>query len=264
MKSARGWALGSRLVLAGLASAQAGEQPRLRMVVESAKASALRLEARQAPLAQVLDEVANKTGLRVHHSIPPTVLVTATCAGETIRPVMACLLGADADVMYRHAGQAPVELWVLKSSFTDPAPITQAATPAQRKSSGQPPAVAQAKSIPAEQRANDLVRLAADPQGDEFAILGKLQEALVDEDADVRVQAVAGLARRGALGASDSLRMALNDGDPSVRLMAVDSAGTDPASLELLRDRLADSDDTVRALAGLKLEPFMNSDRGSE
>ena len=53
------------------------------------------------------------------------------------------------------------------------------------------------------------------------------------------------------------LRDALQDGDVSVRLMAVDSAGADEPGTALLHEALADEDETVRVAAAIKLKQTM-------
>jgi hypothetical protein len=236
------------------------------------------LEAKRAPLGRIIDELAAKTGTLAHYSVLPEEPVTATCAGATVKQVMECLLGPGADLMFRYpAGLAkggspghPQELWVLGSSLTG---RCSAGTGQRRADQGGPaPAepgetgdVAEiAAERTARQRADAIARLSADPQADEGTVVKTLETALADEDASVRAQAVYGLARRGGVSGAAALQAGLRDSDPSVRLMAVDSAGEDAGGLTLLREALADSDETVRALAALKLDPEAFSASASE
>lgn len=241
-----------RQELSGVHVAVAGNQHKL-----------IALEARQAPLKRVIDELAGKTGTRVHYSFLPDEQVTAQCVGTTVKEVLGCLLGADADLVSRSSGGSPgqqPEVWVLASSFAKRQPFEaepDAGEPlAIPKDTGQ-----EAKPAPAEdpaQRAQAIARLAADGQADDDGQRRALEDALADPDAQVRAQAVYGLAQRGGADASAALQAGLHDSDASVRLMAVDSVGLDPQGLALLQQALADSDETVSAMAALKLESLVN------
>jgi HEAT repeat protein len=83
------------------------------------------------------------------------------------------------------------------------------------------------------------------------SIRAVLTEALSDNYADVRAQAISSLARREGIGATAEIQVALHDSDAAVRLMAVDSMGKNGA---LLQQALTDSDPTVRELAAMRLE----------
>jgi hypothetical protein len=273
--------------------ASGGEQGNVEVRIGKAP-EAIAVEARQAPLGPILDEIARKTGIRVHYSALPREPVTVRCKEATLKEAITCLLGSGADLMFRYgSGPAkevspgrPTELWVLDSSFRDEhpaAPTRNAGQGAGGESAGpQRQARAEqgngARSEPEDVgkllemagsgdpavRASAIARLAADAEADERTVSRTLRNALSDEDGDVRAQAVYGLAQRRTADTPAVLKTALQDSDASVRLMAVDSAGTDPDSLAVLREALADSDDTVRALAVLKLEPRENSDTQTE
>ena len=83
-----------------------------------------------------------------------------------------------------------------------------------------------------------------------------LEEALADNYANVRAQAISSLARSEGDDATAALQVALNDSDASVRLMAVDSMGNNTA---LLQQALTDNDATVRELAKIRLESLSNT-----
>jgi HEAT repeat protein len=102
-------------------------------------------------------------------------------------------------------------------------------------------------------RTQALASLAARGNRKDPAVQSAFRAALVDEDANIRAQAVSGMARIAGAGAAVILREALRDRDSSVRLMAVDSAGADAEGALLLQEALADRDETVRALAAIKL-----------
>jgi hypothetical protein len=285
------WATCSLLLISSLALADGGidgkEKGKIEVTLGGNSREAIRLEARQAPLRQVVDEIAGKTGTRVHYSALPDQRVTATCSGTTAQQILQCLLGPEADLMSRYPSGLPqgdpreqsAEIWVLESSFedrpfsTDPQDSGQgAAADIQKKEAGRHQTNS-AQSEPEEigklvemaagkdpaQRAKAIARLATDERTDEATFRNTLENALLDENAEVRAQAVYGLARHGGAGTLAMLQAALHDSDADVRLMAVDSAGTDAEGLALLREALADSDETVRTFAALKLEPPADS-----
>ena len=110
-----------------------------------------------------------------------------------------------------------------------------------------------ASNDPAE-RADALALLVIKGRAGDADIRKALETALTDKDANVRAQALSSLARREGDGAAAQLQAALQDSDVSVRLMAVDSAGNNPA---LLQQAVTDRDETVRTLATMKLEALV-------
>jgi hypothetical protein len=234
------------------------------------------LEAERAPLAQVLAEVGTKSGMTIHFSILPQDTVTATCAGDTVEQIVHCLLGADVNLVMRTAepkpmtngakAQAAEELWILGSSYAKDRAGRRAAADcgvadgavdakAMAKTENRSKLLETAASSRDEKaRAGALSRLISEaPRGDPEVRAG-LERALTDQSGDVRAQAVYGLALRVGPEAAPLLEDALRDADPSVRLMAVGSAWNDDTGAALLRSAVTDPDETVRALAVLKLE----------
>ncbi len=270
-----------------------GERLSVRMIGDGRGQQLMAVEATQVPLERVIGEIAARKGTRIHYSVLPREPITATCVGDTARELMRCLLGSDADLVFsgprRGSGtdsrEQPAELWVLGSSFADTRggasaadsgrcaelPVRHAAKPRTTTAITHVDAIASLPEEPGKllemasgaddpaQRANAIARLSADGRVDEDTLRNTLGNALVDADASVRAQAVYGLARHGGAGAASVLQEALGDSDASVRLMAVDSAGVDSQGLALLRQALADSDETVSALAALKLEASLSS-----
>jgi hypothetical protein len=289
MLASRLWAVCTFLLIPDLLWAN-GEVNRednrsVQVILGGDKQKAIELEARQAPLRQVIDEIAGKTGTRIRYSVLPEELVTATCAGETVKQVMMCLLGPEADLLFQYSGDAakgkiearPIEVRILASTFAegDPAgcapdsarceagereePDTSRMSPAKTDSVRSVPdnidkLLEMAKAQDPNERANALERLASVEGLDEATLYDELEKALSDEDGEVRAQAVSGLALKRGAGAIDVLKSALHDSDASVRLMAVDGLMTDEQGITLLREALRDSDETVRALAALRLE----------
>lgn len=253
-------------------------------VLDSGKQGLISVESRQAPLSRVLDEIAGKTGVRIHYSVLPEGPVTATCAGDSVRSVVTCLLGSDANLVFRHAdGNSrgkPTDVWVLGTSLADGRPSAKGhgcptAAEAQHDAvhsqvratamGDAEPLVEMAQDTDSGRRIQAVSRLAAERGDDSVAVRAALENALSDEEAEVRAQAVYGMAKRGGAEAATVLQAALHDRDSSVRLMAVDSiAATDARSIDLLRQALSDHDETVSALAAMKLESAGNAgDAGS-
>jgi hypothetical protein len=234
------------------------------------------LDAERAPLAQVLTEVGAKSGMKIHFSVLPQETVTATCAGDSVEHIVHCLLGADVDLVVRTAAPKPVsngtkaqgaqELWILGSSYAkDRAGSRATADCGVAVETVDAKAMAKAEntskllgtaasSRDASARANALSRLITEAHSGDPEVKAGLERALSDQSGDVRAQAVYGLARREGPQMAPVLQDALRDRDPSVRLMAVDSAWNDENGTALLREALLDADETVREAAAMKLD----------
>lgn len=243
------------------------------LVVGKDKGAEFQLEARQVPLAQVLNKIAKQTQVPIHYSVLPEGLVTATCVGSTLKHVLACLLDHKADLIVRYSKQGePVntnnhvaEAWILGSRL-DGYPVTRIdcvadaeAALALRQKERQ--AAAEAKEvddllnrtkskIPSE-RADAIGALLAVGREGDPNINAALEEALHDSDATVRSQAISTLSHRDSASARAALQEALQDSSPDVRMMAVDGITDD---LSLLQQAVNDSDETIRNLATMKLD----------
>ncbi|MFO1419104.1 MAG: HEAT repeat domain-containing protein [Methylotetracoccus sp.] len=257
----------------------------VKVVIHDGTPRIIEVEARKAPLAQVLDALAAKAGAVVHHSILPMQEVTATCAGETVQRVLRCLLGPGVDLVSQQpaAGRAEAsEWWVQGSSLArhedtdgsckptadaDQADESDSApgagkhkrTAAKKRKDPTPKLLEMAGASDAGQRANAVSRLALEGRGDEQTVRTALEGALSDTDPQVRAQAVYALATREGADATPYLREALHDSDPDVRLMAIDSIKPEPRNLSLLQEAVGDADETVSALAASKLSEISQS-----
>jgi hypothetical protein len=278
------WAVCSLSLSLALSPASAtlgsGEDQRVQVLVAEEKQGGIGLEVRQAPLAQVFAEISKKTGVRVIHPALPAEPVSAACRGATVKQVLTCLLGSDADLMFRYSGDAAkdrseprlMEVRVLASTFEgggsagcaqDSArcgvEVREASDPSRMNPAKTEPEdigklLEMAKARDPDERARALERLVSVEGVDEATLYDELEKALSDEDGEVRAQAVSGLALKRGAGAVDILRTALHDSDASVRLMAVDGMAADEQGIALLQEALGDSDETVRSLAALKLK----------
>lgn len=234
------------------------------------------LEARQIPLAQVLDRIAKQTRIPVHYSVLPEGLVTATCVGTSLKAVLACVLNHKADLIVRYSKNQPVnnngqivEAWVLGSKL-DGYPVTRmdCVVPTNTSSpSGEPDkketleneqlqtTLKTAKSDIPEERADAIGNLLAVGHDGNEEIKAVLEDALHDQDANVRAQAISTITHRGDYEETAAvIQEALKDSSVDVRMMAVDGITDDVA---LLQQAVNDSDETVSSLAQLKLDELI-------
>ncbi len=231
----------------------------------------LQLKVTQAPLANVLDSIAHKTGVRMNYSVVPDDLVTATCVGSTVKQVLECLLVGKADIVFRYADTLSKtdvqpqleEVWVVgeksgKGQVNVKASSTTTETSSTKSESDQTAALLKMTSsnAPAE-RVEAMGRLLAAGQKGDVAVKQVLVAGLVDPDPMVRVRALSSLAHREGTDASGALHEALHDSNVAVRLTAVDNAGGDET---LLQQALTDSEETVRQLAELRLKQLSKAD----
>lgn len=241
--------------------------------------TAFQLEARLAPLAQVLDKIAKSTGVTIHYSVLPEGLVTATCVGASLKPVLECLLNHKADLIFRYpqkslwpnAKKELEEVWVLGAKFNAIASsVTSAdcqATVMKQQEQLQAMRAQQQAGTTDIDSTNALIKLAQskDPAERSQGIGGLLaagkpgdpeikailEAALSDSNPDVRAQAISSYAHRHEEGAENALMTAMQDESVDVRMMAVDSAGNNMA---ILQQALHDKEESIRTLAHLRLD----------
>lgn len=283
LNSTKTWITCLCLLIPGILSAAGNinrlEEQSVRVIMTEDTGAELQLEARQAPLAQVLNRIATQTGVRINYSVLPEGLVTATCVGPTVKQVLECLLARKADLIFRYPSQAaktvslkqPAEVWVLGAKFDVnqtnsetcistgfQQQATQKLVDAKVDTAQTEPEpdetdelVKMAKSENPAERAEAIGRLMAAGRKDDASIKEALETALSDEDARVRVRALTSLSYREGAEAAAALRDAIHDKDERVRLIAVDRAGDDVA---LLQQALTDEAEIVRQLATIRLK----------
>ncbi len=230
------------------------------------------LRAVGAPWKPLLDELTERTGTRFHYASVPRDPATVSCIEMTATELLACLWGGAlmARAAAMPAGSAapvwPAEVWLmgLPGEFR---PEEEPMMP--RRSDSLPPAAPSetagghdrqrwvamlegTKSTDADVRLRALTTLAGSKVLDPAA-RAAFRAALLDDVAEVRAQAVWALSKAGGPEAFEVLRDALRDRDATVRLMAVDSAKPDRQGGMLIREVLADSDETVRTAAAVKI-----------
>jgi len=235
----------------------------------------LQVEAKQVDLGKLLNEIALKTGIKLHYSVLPKVPVTATCVGATAKQVLECLLGGNVDMAFRYPenkvaapGQQlnPEEVWILGSSLHGPDNAGNgcaSSSAISKKLAGENDSadntsptlqlLRKANAKTANDRADAIANLAVNEDSENDAsVRTVLEKALSDKSAQVRAQAINALAfREGEAAVSGQLQQALQDSDAGVRMMAVDNIESDRT---LLQQALQDKDAGVRDLAQLKLD----------
>jgi len=255
------------------------EEQSIRIIMTDDIGAELQMEARQAPLTQVLNRIATQTGVQINYSVLPEALVTATCVGSNVKQILECLLAHKADLIFRYASQKkntvsfrqPVEAWVLGAKFdvnqTNSETCISAGAQQQipQKTTDVKPDITQVETEPDEtdelvkmaksehpaERAEAIGRLMAAGRKGDASVKEALEAALSDEDAKVRIQAISSLSHREGASATAAFREAIHDKDVGVRLTAVDRAGDD---VELLQQALTDEAEMVRELAAMRLK----------
>ena len=231
----------------------------------------LSLSAEEVPWNQLLDDLTKRTGIRFHDASASRAPVTVSCMDMTLAQLLTCLWGGARMARYPAVplGSAvsawPAEVWLLGRPgalpledrptvrHSDP-PLPMAhAEAAQHKRQHLAAILVEAKSTDADARLQALTTLAGSNDRTDPAAQAAFRAALSDNVADVRAQGVWALSKEGGPKAIEVLRDALQDRDATVRLMAVDSTKADREGGMLLEQALADSDETVRTAAAVKI-----------
>jgi hypothetical protein len=232
------------------------------------------LSSKQANLLDILADISVKTGVSFHFSVLPLTPITSTCVGKSVKDIMECLMGGKVDMVFRNAGKGfanqrqTQEVWLLGSSLSqsgkDVCQATQdgvffsekalpskflSAEPSEEDKllfhkqtalSGNPQA-----------RAQSIAYLTVHADNDDKELQQVLNEALRDENNEVRGQALASLvARDGEHAAIPELQLALQDTDSAMRLMALQHINE---SKVLIEKALQDENALVRQFAQQKL-----------
>lgn len=257
-----------------IASSTASENPGAsinNLIITKVKGSELQLEARQMPLPKILDNLTLKTHIPIHYAVLPDGLVTATCIGTNLKPLLECLLAKKADLVFRNS-QKPghtdeiEEAWIMGSTLASYSGQNKNCSAATAKPNGELQAVEKqesgadrvdelltlSKSKNPDDRAGAMAALLADDHKDDPAIKAALENALTDPNPSVRAQAVSTLAQVEGDNITPLLQDALHDESVDVRLTAVGGVTAD--NMALLEQAVNDSDETVRILAATRLE----------
>ncbi len=251
------------------------------LVITSNESAELTLEVVQMPLSQVLDTIAVKSHIPIHYSVLPEGLVTATCAGSTLKQVLECLLDKKTNFIMNYAHRNnPInqkeqasEVWILGSNFeptrnneecavkqsvvnNDHLTFQENASTENSEANQTESLLIMAQSKNASERASAMGALLAEGRVGDPHVKAVLEQGLTDTDANVRAQAISSLAHREGNAVLPAIQEALRDPSAEVRLMAVDGITDDAA---LLQQAINDNDETVRNLAKLKLDALMHA-----
>lgn len=210
------------------------------------------LEVKGAPLAEVFKILTEKMGVPIVSAPSPDTPLTLRCSGPDVQAILSCLLGSGASVMYRRGlpgnpdGIASIR--ILGSSF--------ARTPV-RNANADPSRVAaileMTRSDDSDTRADGYTRLSQLGSGNETIKRSAFHQGLSDPSGEVRAAALMGLHGVDPEGSRDEMMQGLKDGDPNVRLAALDIVGEGVGSEALLKQALNDPDELVRELARMRL-----------
>lgn len=218
------------------------------------------VQARDVPAADVLTALSSRTGTPIRFEDGKDQRLTASCHGSGLEPVLRCLLGTDADFAFTYdtiPGKAAAQrklmaVKVLASTF-----LNLSLASGQQPESKQAPTLsdlqAQVHAVDADARARALEQIGRLGQDDPDMLKTTYTEALSDPDGDVRAAAISGLSVLDAKGSIGVLSSAMSDADASVRLAALDGLEVDEQTLPLIAGALSDEDESVRALAELRL-----------
>lgn len=228
----------------------------------------------QTSLQSVLQHIARQHRFPIHFSSLPEQLINTTCTGANLPQVLACLLQNKADVIVRYQPDGAkhkikpliAEAWIVQSTAnqTDVNPghpvLTTTNDNAQSQASkanetakkhGFDKLLAQAQSHDSQQKAVALGALLAAGRKDDPILRDVLEQALTDQNPEVRAQALSTLAHREGNDVLAAIQQGLHDESEDVRLIAVEGIKDDIA---LLQQMINDKDEAVQSLAEIKLQ----------
>jgi hypothetical protein len=240
-------AISVSLVLLGLmpASAQIPDKEEASVQVIEGNLSVRAQDMRQDDLLKLISE---KTGIRFHAETPLDQKASVSFQGLGAEAALREILGSGANLFFRY-GQAkakrpsvfPEDVWVLGKDSSGSAELPAFST-AREIGPENPPAAPQTvdvKPMNGEEKAATLERLRS----------GSSEE---------RVQAMARVFEDGKAGEDEvraALETATNDGDPQVRMMAMQALANLPDGSRYVHEALHDPDAGVRLMALASLSP---------
>jgi HEAT repeats len=239
--------------------------PQIKVMVDKQAKSAVSVNAKNATLRQILDELSSKSGALIHYSKLSDAPVSADCKGKDVIEVMACLVSKDFSLVAKPAeGNKPAEFWLVGTCESDcEATIAKSAIQQSDKdNSGDQSKVdqfmqeqsdlllRQAQSKDPGERGLALYNLGLAGVKEDPKVDTVLRQAMQDKDPKIRAQAIGAIAQRGGENAFYDLGQALTDKDFNVRFNAVSGISD---NVELLQQASNDSNKMVRDLAQSKL-----------
>jgi len=231
----------------------------------------IRLQVHSASLVDVLDEISQKTGVKIHHSVLPSKIITATCVANKMELLFQCLLGKKVDLVFYYAVKAttenfflPLDIWLLgstwgnqsASSHNEDARCAEKLETAGGNNGSEleqqddfDALFKKARLAVSSQKRLAINQLSEKMPKNMWLMTELLRDALTDADAGVRAEAVSAWVNRKEDSADIILQNALHDEAVEVKMMAVDLAKTHV----LLGIALADEEQIVRDFAKRKI-----------
>ncbi len=251
---------------------QTGQSYNIQITLSKQADTAIRLEARTAPLRKILKAIADKTGAQIHYSVLPAAPVTATCVGANVGQVMDCLVAKQVGlVAHKPQKDKPAEFWLLGSSVGSCQAVTVVPSepPIQAETEQQLTPEVQAEIDQGNQnqsdklisqfknakdkaeRAEALNNLISVGKIDDPNVRNALQDAMADKNEGIRAQALETLANLDQDNLADYVDKAMQDPSPEVRMAALNKA---TGQVDLLERAVADKDRTVSQYAASLLK----------
>ncbi|TSA02168.1 MAG: hypothetical protein D4R76_07980 [Methylococcus sp.] len=239
--------------------------------LENLAGGGFHLKVDQATTGDVLDRLSSQVGIPIVHGHEREEPITLACSSVSIKDLLKCVLGSNANLLYI-AGDSSIK---HPSGFER---IVVLSSP-QSHDARMPPVIApdgvastEKALLPASARpSRDLIMAMLQHQdgairAEAIALLPRVEgidrdrlrtayeSALQDPAGDVRAGALLGLSTLDASSTVPLVASAAMDPDPSVRLAAIDAMAASPQNRGFFIEALKDRDESVRVLAGLRLE----------
>lgn len=238
-------------------------QTSIQIITDAKPKPSIRLDAKEKPLGQILDEVAKKTGAIIHYSMLPGTPITATCKGGNVRQVMDCLVGKQFSMIAKPSeNNKPAEFWLVGNcDETCQAEVNKQFQHPEHASEDQAKddpflqeqsdaLLKQAQSKDPAERGLALYNLGLAGLKEDPNVDNVLREAISDKDPNIRAQAADAISRRGSKEAEIYLRQALQDKNENVRFSAISNVYDD---VNLLEQASNDSSKMISDIAKSRL-----------
>lgn len=252
MRLLAGWVLLLGFWVQVADAADAGDKQQISIRRDPA-GHAWQLQANQAAMPSILEELRRVSGITIHYSVLPQEMVSATCVADKLPALLRCLLGQSAGLVFDNANtSAPKEVWILGSTAAQAPDCGASVTAVRQAVAAEETDIAklnaEVSSTDPQRRGSALYALAL---VDDKQVDTSLRNGMSDDSALVRGQALGAWVRRYGVESADAeLQRAIQDADAAVRMQAIELSA-DPV---LLSQGLQDSDAMVRQLAKAKLD----------
>jgi HEAT repeats len=242
-------------------------KPQITITLPKNKSHTIHLQAKQAPLTDILTELSNKTGVKIHYSQLPAKPITSQCDAKDVKAVMQCLLGTGVDLAVKSPSNAAIvnrknrqdaEVWLLSTPNNENLLKTLAESPGLVGAPKKPARVWKrtaeteknqldamlndAVSDNPELRATAIYNLGLTGPKDNVEVNEVLRSALDDKNANVRSQAAISLSQRGVAADSPDQQLLGQTSDNStsedLALLKKISKSSGKQAVELIKEML--------------------------